>query len=102
MAGKGGKGGGIVEGLFTGTAFFAASNAKTFAGFVSTFLLYSVVLIVGFMLFAWLLKTITGKEMFSVSDIKCPQGSSAVEKCPGTGTPGCLHPSGNCEASLGK
>ena len=100
--GKTAKGGGVIEGLFTGTAFFAASNAKTFAGFVSSFLLYSVVLIVGFMIFAWLLKTLTGKEMFSVSEIKCAPGSSAVDKCPGTGTPGCLHPSGNCEASLGK
>ena len=96
------KGGGIVEGLWTGTALFAASNSKTFAGFVASFLLYAVVLVLGFMLVAWLLKAVTGKEMFSVGEIKCPPGSSHVEKCPGTGTPGCLHPSGNCEASLGK
>lgn len=97
-----GKGGGLVEGLWTGTAFFAASNAKTFAGFVTNFLVYSLVLIVGFMLVAWVLRTLTGKEMFSVSQIQCPTGSSPTDKCPGTGTPGCLHPSGNCEASLGQ
>ena len=91
-----------MEGLWTGTAFFAASNAKTFADFVGQFLLYSLVLIVGFMLVAWVLRLVTGKEMFSVSQIQCPPGSNPVEKCPGTETPGCLHPSGNCEASLGQ
>lgn len=100
MAGK--KGGGLMEGLWTGTAFFAASNAKTFAGFVTNFLVYALVLIVGFMVVAWVLRLLTGKEMFSVAEIKCPPGSTAVEKCPGTGTPGCVHPSGNCEASLGQ
>jgi hypothetical protein len=54
------------------------------------------------MIVAWLVRTITGREMFSVAEIKCAPGSTAVEKCPGTGTPGCLHPSGNCEASLGQ
>ena len=96
------KGGGLIEGLWTGTAVFAASNAKTFAGFVSTFLVYSLVLVVGFMLVAMVLRMVTGREMFSVGQIQCPPGSSSVEKCPGTSTPGCLHPSGNCEASLGQ
>ena len=96
------RGGGLLEGLWTGTAFFAASNAKTFAGFVSTFLVYSVVLIVGFMVVAWVLRLVTGREMFSVAEIKCPPGSTPTEKCPGTGTPGCVHPTGNCEASLGQ
>jgi hypothetical protein len=96
------NGGGLVEGLWTGTAFFAASNSKTFAGFVGNFLVYSLVLVLGFMLVAWVLRVVTGREMFSVSEIKCSPGSSAVDKCPGTGTPGCLHPSGNCEASLGQ
>lgn len=91
-----------MEGLWTGTAFFAASNAKTFAGFVGTFFVYSLVLVVGFMVVAWILRIVTGREMFSVAEIQCPPGSTAVEKCPGTSTPGCLHPSGNCEASLGQ
>lgn len=96
------KGGGLIEGLWTGTAFFAASNARTFAGFVGNFLVYSLVLVVGAMLIAWVLRIVTGREMFSVGQIQCPPGSSPTEKCPGTGTPGCLHPSGNCEASLGQ
>jgi hypothetical protein len=97
MAGK--KGGGLLEGLWTGTAFFAASNSKTFAGFVGNFLVYSLVLIIGFMLVAWALRLVTGKEMFSVAQIQCPSGSSPG-KCPGTDTEGCVTPSGNCTASL--
>ena len=93
------KGGGLLEGLWTGTAFFAASNAKTFAGFVGNFLVYSLVLVVGFMIVALVLRTVTGKEMFSVSEMKCPPGSSKGT-CPGTQTEGCLTPSGNCTASL--
>lgn len=100
MTKKGGSG--IVEGLWAGTAVFAAVKSNTFAGFVQSFLVYAVVLILGFMVVAWVIRTVTGREMFSVSQIQCPPGSSAVEKCPGTGTPGCLHPSGNCEASLGQ
>ena len=99
MAPKGNKGGGIVEGLFTGTAFFAASNAKTYAGFVGTFLLYSLVLVVGFMVVAWVLRAVTGREFFSVAQIQCPPGSSPG-KCPGTTTEGCVTASGNCTASL--
>lgn len=88
-----------MEGLWTGTAFFAASNARTFAGFVGNFLVYSLVLILGFMVVAWILKAVTGKEMFSVSEIQCPPGSSPGT-CPGTQTKGCVTPSGNCAAGL--
>lgn len=94
-----GKGGGLVEGLWTGTAFFAASNSRTFVDFVGKFLLYSLVLIVGAMVIAWVIRLVTGKEMFSVAEIKCPPGSSPG-KCPGTDTEGCVTPSGNCTASL--
>jgi hypothetical protein len=96
------KGGGFVEALWSGTAVFAAVNSPTFLSFLSKFLMYSVVLIVGMVVIAWAFGAITGREMFSVGQIQCPRGSSPTEKCPGTGTPGCLHPSGNCEASLGK
>lgn len=96
------KGGSIVEALWTGTAFFAASRSNTFLSFLSKFFLYAIVLIVGMMVVGFVLRQVMGREMFSVSQIQCPAGSSPTEKCPGTGTPGCLHPSGNCEASLGK
>ena len=91
-----------MEGLWAGTAVFAASNSATFAGFLGKFMVYSLVLVVIFMILGMLMQTFSGrKEKFSVSDIKCPQGSTPTEKCPGTNTPGCVHPSGNCEASLG-
>ena len=96
------KGGGIVEALWTGTAFFAASRSNTFLAFLTKFFVYAIVLTVLMVIAGWVLGQWTGREFFSVAQIQCPAGSTAVEKCPGTGTPGCLHPSGNCEASLGK
>jgi hypothetical protein len=96
------KGGGIMEGLWAGTAVFAASNSVTFAGFLGKYMVYALILIVIFMILGMLMQTFGGpKEKFSVSEIKCPKGSTPTEKCPGTNTPGCVHPSGNCEASLG-
>jgi preprotein translocase subunit SecG len=96
------KGGGFMEGLWAGTAVFAAANSKTFAGFLGKYMVYALVLVVIFMILAMLLQTFSGrKEKFSVEDIKCPKGSTPTQQCPGTTTPGCLHPSGNCEASLG-
>jgi hypothetical protein len=65
-------------------------------------MVYALVLVVIFMILGMLMQTFGGpKEKFSVSEIKCPKGSTPTEKCPGTNTPGCVHPSGNCEASLG-
>lgn len=91
-----------MEGLWAGTAVFAASNSTTFAGFLGKFMVYALVLVVIFMILGMLMQTFSGrKEKFSVSDIKCPQGSTPTERCPGTNTPGCVHPSGNCEATLG-
>ncbi len=91
-----------MEGLWAGTAVFAASNSTTFAGFLGKFMVYALVLVVIFMILGMLIQTFSGpKEKFSVSDIKCPQGSTPTERCPGTNTPGCVHPSGNCEATLG-
>lgn len=88
-----------MEGLWTGTAFFAASNSKTFAGFVGTFLVYSLVLVAGFVIVAFVLRAVTGREMFSVAEIPCPPGSRPGT-CPGGSTKGCITPSGNCTAGL--
>lgn len=95
------KGGGFMEGLWAGTAVFAAANSNTFAGFLGKYMVYALILVVIFMILAMLLQTFSPKEKFSVSDIKCPRGSTPTQQCPGSNTPGCLHPSGNCEASLG-
>lgn len=88
-----------MEGLWTGTAFFAASNSKTFAGFVGTFFVYSLVLVAGFVIVAFVLRAVTGREMFSVAEIPCPPGSRPGT-CPGGSTKGCITPSGNCTAGL--
>lgn len=39
------KGGGVVEALWSGTAVFAAVKAKSYRGFLQSFAIYAVVLI---------------------------------------------------------
>ena len=94
MAKKGGAG--IVEGLWAGTAFFAASNARTFMGFVTSFLVYAVVLIVLLAAGAWVLSSVgfQWKEKFSVAQIQCQAGETPTDNC--YGERGCTKPSGNC------
>lgn len=90
------KGGGIVEGLWTGTAVFAALKARTFTGFVSSFLIFSVILIVGMALLAWVLDAagVRWRERFSVSQIQCQPGEQPTDNC--GGEKGCVKASGNC------
>lgn len=94
MAKKGGAG--VVEGLWAGTAFFAASKARTFAGFITSFLVYAAVLIVFLAVGAWVLNTLgfQWKEKFSVAEIQCQAGESPTDDC--YGEKGCVKPSGNC------
>ena len=94
MAKKGGAG--IVEGLWAGTAFFAATKARSFADFVTSFLVYAVVLIVIIAAGAWVLKTLglQWREKFSVSQIQCQQGETPTDNC--YGEKGCTKPSGAC------
>jgi hypothetical protein len=40
------KGGGLAEALWSGTAVYAAVNAKSYKGFLKSFAMYAVVLIV--------------------------------------------------------
>jgi hypothetical protein len=94
MAKKGGSG--IVEGLWAGTAVFAATKARTFQGFVTSFLLYAVVLMVLLAVGAWVLNAIgfQWKEKFSVAEIKCQVGETPTDNC--YGEKGCTKPSGAC------
>lgn len=89
-------GGGIVEGLWTGTAVFAALKARTFTNFVTSFLMFAVILIVGMALLAWVLDAVgvRWRERFSVSQIQCQPGEQPTDNC--YGEKGCTKPSGNC------
>jgi len=92
---KGGSG--IVEGLWAGTAFFAATNAKTFAGFITSFVVYAIVLMIVIAVAAWVLKSLGiqwREKMTDVGAIKCQPGETETADC--YGERGCVKPSGNC------
>jgi hypothetical protein len=56
---KGQKGGNFVSALWTGTAFFAASRAKTFTGFLGDFLKYAIIIVL-IMLAFWMVLGVLG------------------------------------------
>ena len=95
MAGKKG-GSGIVEGLWAGTAVFAAVKARNFQGFLQSFLMYAVVLIVLIAAAGWVLNAVgfQWKEKFSVGEIQCQAGETPTDNC--YGEKGCTKPSGAC------
>ena len=77
------KGGaGITEALWAGTAVFAATKAKSYSGFITSTLIYGVVLLVVLAAGTWLLKTLglsLPKETF-VEGMKCPNGDEPIQK----------------------
>lgn len=74
------KGGaGIIEGLWAGTAFFAATKARSFTGFVTSFLIYAVALIVLIAVGTWVLKMVgvqLREKMTDIGALPCPPGQS--------------------------
>jgi hypothetical protein len=89
------KGGGLVTGLWTGTAVFAANKSRTFTGFLTTFLGYSVVLMVGLFVVMWVLRAlgVRGREGMT-AEIQCQAGETPTNDC--YGERGCMKASGNC------
>jgi hypothetical protein len=95
MAKKGGSG--IVEGLWAGTAVFAAVKARNFQGFVTSFLMYAVALIVLLAVVGWVLNALgiqLREKMMDVGQIQCQAGETPTDNC--YGEKGCTKPSGNC------
>jgi hypothetical protein len=92
------KGGalGIVEALWAGTAVFAATKAKTYSGFITSVVIYGIVLMIVLAVATWLLKTIglQPREKFSVAEIQCQAGETPTNDC--YGEQGCMKPSGAC------
>jgi hypothetical protein len=92
---KGGSG--IVEGLWAGTAVFAATKAKTFAGFITSFLVYAVVLMAVLAVGVMVLKALGiqwREKMTDIGAIQCQAGETETPDC--YGERGCTKPSGNC------
>jgi hypothetical protein len=92
------KGGsvGIVEALWAGTAVFAATKARSYSGFVTSVVVYGLILIVVLAAASWVMKTIGLRplEKFSVAEIQCQAGETPTSDC--GGEQGCVKPSGNC------
>jgi len=72
------------------------NEARTFPGFLKSFLMYAVVLIVLIAAAGWVLNAlgIQWREKFSVSEIQCQAGESPTDNC--YGEKGCTKPSGAC------
>jgi hypothetical protein len=74
---KGGSG--IIEGLWTGTAVFAAVRSRTFTGFITSFLIYAVILILFLVVAMWVLKSLglqMREKMTDIGALPCPPGQS--------------------------
>lgn len=75
------KGGaGIVEALWAGTAVFAATKAKSYTGFITSVVIYSIVLILVLAAANWVMKSL-GIQM------KEGMMNGAFGQCPNGGTP---------------
>jgi len=92
---KGGSG--IVEGLWAGTAVFAATKARTCSGFLQSFVIYAIVLMVLIAVAAWVAKAVgleLREKMTDIGAIQCQAGETETPDC--YGEKGCMKPSGNC------
>ena len=78
---KGKKGGavGIVEALWAGTAVFAATKAKSYSGFITSVVIYGIVLIIVLAAASWVAKSLgieMREKMTDIGALPCPQGQS--------------------------
>ena len=75
------KGGaGIVEALWAGTAVFAATKAKNYSSFITSVIIYGIVLMIFLAAATWLMKTL-GIQM------REGMANGAFGQCPNGGTP---------------
>jgi hypothetical protein len=89
------KGGGLFAGLWTGTAVFAAMKARNFTGFVKSYLMYGIILMIGLAVVVYVAQALGLRvERFSVGDIQCQPGETPTDDC--NGERGCRKSSGNC------
>ena len=76
------KGGavGIVEALWAGTAVFAATKAKSYTGFMTSVVIYGVILLVVLAAASWVMKALGFQ-------VKEGMANGAFGQCPNGGTP---------------
>ena len=57
---------------------FAATKSRTFSSFITSFILYAIVLMIFLAILSWVLKTIGLRplEKFSVNEIQCQAGET--------------------------
>jgi hypothetical protein len=80
MAMKKKGGAGIVEALWAGTAVFAATKAKSYTGFITSVVIYGIILILVLAAANWVMKSL-GIQM------KEGMVNGAFGQCPNGGTP---------------
>lgn len=74
------KGGaGIVEALWAGTAVFAATKARTYTGFITSVVVYGLILMLVLAVATWVLKTVglqVREKMTDIGALPCPPGQA--------------------------
>ena len=93
------KGGaiGVIEGLWAGTAVFAATKARSFIGFVWLFLVCAGVLLVLLAVGGAVAKALGlqwREKMTDIGAIQCQAGETETSDC--YGEKGCMQGSGSC------
>jgi len=92
------KGGaGIVEALWAGTAVFAATKAKSYTGFVTSVVIYGIVLIIILAAATWVMKAL-GIQMKEGMENGV---EGAFGQCPNGGTPTMRNGATVCETAGG-
>ena len=80
-------GAGITEALWTGTAVFAAMKSKSYTGFITSVVIYGIILILFLAAATWVMKAlgIQAREgMANGAFGQCPNGGSPVTQPDGT------------------
>lgn len=74
------KGGNLYGALWTGTAFFAASKARTYTDFLKSFAMYSLV-VIAIMVAGWFVLRALGREGFVQGAFgQCTNGGVVVQE----------------------
>ncbi len=91
------KGGSLLNGLWVGTGVFAASKARNFTGFLTSYAMYAVIVLVVLAVVGWVAQAVGlqwREKMTDIGAIQCQAGETETSDC--YGERGCLKPSGNC------
>ena len=72
-------GAGITEALWAGTAVFAATKAKSYSGFITSVVIYGIVLMIVLAVATWVAKALgiqMREKMTVIGALPCPPGQS--------------------------